>query len=158
MNDKLAGWFGLSAAALLSAACFAPQGPHVRVATATPAEIEAVRDQDNVWYEFQPGDVVPVQFAFLGVAEGGSDRPSLLRAKRPFYFVMQKSGPMQISFDGKTFATPESLKAVVAVMPGEPKGGKVGWIIYMGESGDVKSEIDAVVKRGQDKKQAKPQE
>ncbi|MCC6554567.1 MAG: hypothetical protein IT372_16430 [Polyangiaceae bacterium] len=135
--------------AVLSGCAAAPQGPRIRVATATPAEIEAVKDKDDVWFEFQPGDIVPVAFAFLGVAEGGSDQPALLRAKRQFFFVMSKDGPMRISFDGQTFAGPQSSQAVIGVMPRQGEnGGQVGWIIYLGESGDVKAELESATREG----------
>jgi len=121
-------------------------GPTVRVATATPAQLAAVEDKDNVWYEFQPGDVIPVQLAFMGVVEGGSREPAVFRAKQHFYFVTFQHAPMQISFDGKSFAGPQSSKSLIAVMPrSDGKGGELGWVIYMGESGDAKAELQKVV-------------
>ena len=80
------------------AACGPAMGPTVRVATATPAQLAEVEDKDNVWYEFQAGDVIPVQLGFMGVMEGGS-REAVFRAKQHFYFVMFQHAPMQISFE-----------------------------------------------------------
>jgi hypothetical protein len=120
-------------------------GPMVRVATATPAQLEAVQEQDNVWYEFQPGDVVPIQFGFLGVVDGGS-KGAVFRAKQHFYFVMFKHAPMQISFDGKTFAGERASQSLIGVIPREDgKGGELGWFIYMGESGDARAELAKVI-------------
>jgi hypothetical protein len=127
--------------------CGAATGPRIRVATATAAQLEAVKDQDGVWYEFQPGDVVPVQFAFLGAIEGGTDQPAALRAKRQFFFVMYKHGPLQISFDGKSAAGLNSSQSIIAVIPREDgKGSQLGWIVYVGESGNPKAELEAASK------------
>ena len=120
-------------------------GPKIRVATASAAQLEAVDDQDNVWYEFEAGDVIPVQLAFLGVMEGGS-REAVFRAKQHFYFVMFKNAPMQISFDGKTFAGQHGSQSLIGVIPrADGKGGQLGWFIYMGESGDPKAELAKLI-------------
>lgn len=120
-------------------------GPKVRVATASTEELRKVEDEDNVWYEFQPGDVIPVQLGFMGVMEGGS-REAVFRAKKHFYFVMFKNAPMQISFDGKTFAGPRGSQSLIAVVPREDgQGGKLGWFIYMGEDGDPKAALAQLI-------------
>ena len=55
---------------------------------------------------------------------------------------------MMISFDGKTFATSRSSQYVVTVLPREQgNGGKVGWLLYVGESGDPQSELKALFER-----------
>ena len=142
---------GVALSVGLLSACMGPQGPHVRVATATAAELDALKDKDNVWYEFQPGDIVPVEFLFLGAVEGGDEKPAVLRAKRRFFFAMDSQGMMHISFDGKTFAGPESSKSVIAVIPrADGKGGQLGWVIYIGESGNVKAELEAAAKAGKE--------
>lgn len=126
----------------------APQGPHVRVATAQPSDLEAVKDSAIVWYDLEPGDTVPVSFALLGDVEGGS-RPgqALLRARRRVSIVLQKGQPAQFSFDGKTFATANSTKFVMAVLPGhDGKGAQLGWLLYVGESGDVDKAIEVLLK------------
>jgi hypothetical protein len=144
MKAWLAGGSGLLALAL--GGCGAAVGPHVRVATATPEQLAAVEDADNVWYEFQPGDIIPVRLAFLGAMEGGSQSPAVFRAKQHFYFVMFKNAPMQISFDGRSFAGPAASQSLIAVVPRkEGSGGQIGWVIYMGESGDPKAELKKVM-------------
>lgn len=143
---------GSLVACSLAVACGPAMGPKVRVATATPEELHAVEDQDNVWYEFQPGDVIPVQLAFMGVMEGGS-KQALFRAKQHFYFVMFKHAPMQLSFDGKTFAGSHNSQSLIGVLPREDgKGGQLGWFLYMGESGDPKAELQRLIEesKGQD--------
>src|SRR6478752_8015161 len=137
------GVWGLFLAAL--AACGPAMGPTVRVATATPAQLAALEDKDNVWYEFQAGDVIPVQLGFMGVMEGGS-REAVFRAKQHFYFVMFQHAPMQISFDGKSFAGPNAHQSLIGVVPRKDgKGGELGWVIYVGESGDAKAELEKMV-------------
>jgi hypothetical protein len=122
---------------VLLGGCMAPSGPHIRVATATPAQLAAAKNEDIVWYEFQAGDVVPVQLLFLGAIEGGSQGPAGFRAKQRFYFVTSKNGPMRISFDGETFAGENASQWVVAVLPRKDgKGAELGWVIYLGEAGD----------------------
>lgn len=135
----------------LGACMMAPTGPHIRVATATAAQLKAAENEDNVWYEFQPGDVIPVQFGYLGAVEGGSQGPSALRAKQHFFLVASKDGPMQISFDGKTFAGPNSSQSIIAVVPQKSgQGGQLLWIIYMGQSGDAKGELKKVLAESAD--------
>lgn len=125
----------------------APQGPHVRVATATTEELKAAETKDGVWYDFEPGDIVPVQFGFIGVMEGGTETPVVFRAKRRFSFITHKNQPMQISFDRQGVAGPSSHQTVIAVLPRpDGKGGQLGWLLYIGESGDVESELKATVK------------
>ncbi len=136
----------LLACTLFLGACVAPTGPHIRVATATAAQLKAAENEDNVWYEFQPGDVIPVQFGYLGAVEGGLQGPAALRAKQHFFLVASKQGAMQISFDGKTYAGPNSSQSIIAVVPQKgAQGGQLLWIIYMGESGDPKAELKKVL-------------
>ncbi len=135
-------------AALLTGACVtAPaHGPHIRVATATTLELEGAANQDNVWYEFQPGDVVPVYFGFIGAVEGGTKKPGLLRAKKLFFLVTSKNHPIRLSFDGKTFAGDSSNQAVLAILPRKQgKGGQLIWMMYMGEDGNAESAMDELL-------------
>jgi hypothetical protein len=118
----------------------------VRVATATPEQLDSVKDMENVWYEFQPGDIIPVNLIFFGALEGGVEGSAGFRAKKHFYFVMSKNGPMRVSFDGKTFAGPMSTQTVIAVVPNKnAPGGKLGWLIYVGESGQPEQELKAII-------------
>lgn len=144
MKSLIAG--GLFVSALILAGCGVSAGPKVRVATASAAELKAVQGADNVWYEFQPGDEVPMHLGFLGAIEGGSQGPAVFRAKQRFFFVMFKNGPMQLSFDGKTFAGPAGSQSLIAVLPRKDgQGGQLGWVIYMGESGDPTTELKKVI-------------
>jgi hypothetical protein len=133
---------------VLLAGCMSASGPKVRVATATAEQLKAVEDKDQVWYEFQPGDVVPVALGFMGAMEGGSEHPLAFRAKQHFYFVMFKNAPMQTSFDGSSFAGQNSSQSLIAVIPRKDgAGGQLGWMIYMGESGDPKTELKKLIEQ-----------
>lgn len=147
---------GAIVACAWAAACGPSMGPKVRVATATAEELRAVEEQDNVWYEFQAGDVIPVQLAFMGAMEGGS-KQAVFRAKQHFYFVMFKNAPMQLSFDGKTFASSHNSQSLIGVLPREDgKGGQLGWFLYMGESGDPKAELQRLIEESKQGGSAEP--
>ena len=134
----------------LAVACGPQMGRRVRVATATPAELEAALNEDNVWYEFQPGDVIPVRIGFLGAMQGGADGPAGFRAKQQFFLVSSKNGPMRISFDGKTFAGPDGSQTLILVIPRKDgKGGQLGWLIYMGAAGNPEAELKALIEESQ---------
>jgi hypothetical protein len=136
------------AALLALTACGAPQGPHVRLATAGPADLAAVKGKDNVWFDLEPGDTVPVNFALVGDIEGGS-RPGqgLLRARKKVSIVMLKNQPMQFSFDGKTFASANSAKFVIAALPrADGKGVELGWLVYVGQSGNMDEALEVLVR------------
>lgn len=122
------------------------RGPNVRVAQATAAQFDAVKDQNEIWYEFQPGDVVPFQLIFFGALVGGLEQPMSIKAKRPFFLVARKNQPMMLSFDGRSYAGPHSMQAIIAVVPGEggKPGGQVGWMTYLGESGNPDAELKAL--------------
>lgn len=125
-----------------------PTGPRIRVATATLAELQSASKESSVWYEFQAGDVIPVQFGFLGDVEGGSDGKSVLRAKKPFYFVTSKNGPIRLSFDGKTLAGENTNQSVIAVVPHKSGvGGELVWMVYMGAQGTPEAELDSLMER-----------
>ncbi|MES1182836.1 MAG: hypothetical protein ABUL60_03420 [Myxococcales bacterium] len=142
---KFVARLGVLAGLSLVAACGPSMGPKVRVATATAAQLQAVENEDNVWYEFEAGDLIPIQLGFLGVVEGGS-KSAGFRAKQHFYFVMFKNAPMQVSFDGKTFAGQHGSQSLIGVIPREDgKGGQLAWFIYMGESGDPRAELAKVI-------------
>lgn len=156
MAHKLSISIALAVASVWLSACVkAPMGPKVRVATATASQLQSLENEDSVWYEFQPGDIVPVEFGFLGAVEGGAEKPSVLRAKKLFYFVTQKNGPIQLSFDGKTLAGQKANQSVIAVVPRrDGKGGQLLWIHYMGQDGDPDAALETLVEESQQEKTA----
>jgi hypothetical protein len=130
----------------LGSGCAFKEAPRVRVATATEKELEAVRDEQVVWYEFQEGDEVPVDLAFFGVMQGAVDGPIVIRAKQKFYFIMSKNFPMRVSFDGVSVAAPQANQTLIGVAPRDDgKGGKLGWMIFMGPSGDPEGDLKKLI-------------
>lgn len=85
------------------AGCAAPPS-YVRFVTATEAQLTAFETDGVVWYEFQPGDEVPLNLAVLGVSEAGTEGV-MLRAKRRFFIVIRKGAPPAFSFDGESIST-----------------------------------------------------
>lgn len=138
--------FVLASALAFAGGCAMPAAPRVRVATATQAELEAVRDADTVWYEFQEGDEVPIQLAFFGAMQGAGEHAIVVRAKQRFYFIMSKYAPMRLSFDGETVAGSQASQTLVGVSAREDgKGGVLGWMVYMGTSQDPEGELKKLI-------------
>ena len=101
----------------------------------------ADRERDRV-------ERILVSHIVMGAMEGGSEQPLAFRAKQHFYFVMTKDRPMQISFDGSSFAGENSSQSLIAVIPRKDgTGGQLGWMIYMGESGDPKAELKKLIEQ-----------
>src|SRR5256885_381418 len=119
--------------ALAFTGCVA-HGPHVRVATASPQDFERTKDANEVWYEFQAGDVVPFHLLFFGALEGAPKDGLMLRAKRQFFLVSRKNLPLMVSFDGASFVYQHALQSIFSVGPRESGGGEVAWITYLGDS------------------------
>jgi hypothetical protein len=123
--------------------CVTP-GPHLRVATASVSDFEKVKDENVVWYEFQPGDSVPFNLLFFGVLEGGATDITI-RAKKPFFLVARKGAPMMLSFDGENISY-RQVQSIIAVVPRKDgQGGEVGWMNYLGESNDPEKELETLV-------------
>jgi hypothetical protein len=140
--------------------CTFTEPPRVRVATATEKQLEEVRDAPVVWYEFQEGDEVPIDLAFFGVMQGAVDGPIVIRAKQKFYFIMSKNFPMRVSFDGISIAAPQANQTLIGVAPREDgKGGKLGWMIFMGPSGDPEGDLKKLIEEsGKGRKGGEPSE
>lgn len=133
----------------LASGCAFKEAPRVRVATATEKQLDAVREEPVVWYEFLEGDEVPIDLAFFGVMQGAIDGPLVIRAKQKFYFIMSKNFPMRVSFDGVSEAAPQANQTLIGVAAREDgKGGKLGWMIFMGPSGDPEGELKKLIEQG----------
>lgn len=134
----------LLAAALVVSGCVTP-GPFIRVANASPADFERVKDEDVVWYEFQPGDLVPFNLLLFGAIEGGA-ADVVVKAKRSFFLVARKNAPMMVSYDGQSISG-HRLQSIIAVVPRrDGKGGEVGWMTYLGESMNPEEELEKAFK------------
>lgn len=126
---------------LLAIACGGPTGPHIRVATAKKADLEAVKDERTVWYEFQPGDEVPMQFLFIGVGLAASE-PIRFVAEQHFYLVMMRDQPLMFSFDGRTLTGASSTKLLVAVVPGDDERAQLVWLNHVGNGGSPEEALE----------------
>lgn len=127
---------------LAAAGCVHPT--YLRVATATPADFERVSKLDGVWYEFQPGDAVPFNQLYFGAIQGGAGGIEV-KAKSPFYIVAYKNRPLAFSYDGKNLS-PYGVRFISAVTPNsEGTGGKVNWMMYLGEARDPEAELEKLL-------------
>ena len=147
MNHSLSLGYRLSFALLLaglSLACGAQRHNTVRFVTATPADLKTAEQQDEVWYEVQAGDELPLHFVFAGVANGVNEMPLVLKAQKPFYFVSRKDGRFYFSFDGQTIAH-EAGKFAITLVPGPPSN-KAGILIYLGKPEEMEATLEAVGK------------
>ena len=130
---------------LLSIGCVSTSGPHIRLATATNSQIEAIQEESAVWYEFQPGDEVPFLFTFIGVAFS-ADHPVALRAKEHFWIVMVKNQPLMLSYDGES-AFLQKTELAVSVAPGPNDHAVLVWFNHVGKD-PIQMELNKLVELG----------
>lgn len=124
------------------AACGAPQGAHVRFAHASASEIEAARASGEVvWYDFEAGDEVPLQFGLLGVSQAMTDQPTRMVAQRPFSIVMFPDGRTMFSFDGTSLTRPEQAARWSIALGSDQNGGRAGLILFIGQPRDMPEEL-----------------
>jgi hypothetical protein len=131
----------LSAALFLSlsaVACGPPQGRRVRFVKATATELEAATQEHVVWYEFQPGDDVPLAMVFTGVVESAT--PIHAKAKRNFWLVVQKDRPIEFSFDGEHVVSQNAGQVALALGRAEA-GNQVGVLVYLGRPEDTPEQL-----------------
>lgn len=126
--------------AAVAVGCAAPQGPHVRVAHASAAEMNAHKDAKVVWYEFQKGDVVPMKFALIGMVQAEGPNDMKLVATRPFYVVTFKDGRTMFSFDGKKLVAEPFAKWAMLVGPGEQRG-ETAFLLYVGRRDEMPEQL-----------------
>lgn len=132
----------LALLALTLAACGAPQGPHVRFARASAAEIEAARDSGQVvWYDFDAGDEVPLEFGLIGVSEALTEQPARMVARRPFSIVMFPDGRTYFSFDGRSLTSPQMAARWSIALGSDANGGRAGLLLFIGQPGDLPPEL-----------------
>jgi hypothetical protein len=64
---------------------------------------------------------------------------------------------MQISIDGNSFAQSDASQTLIAVQPRNDGGGaQLGWLIYMGESGDPKADLKKLIETNKSGNSAQP--
>lgn len=126
----------------LCVACGAPQGPHVRFAHASGAEIEAAQGSGQVvWYDFEAGDDVPFGLGLLGIAEAVTEEPVRMVARRDFSIVMFPDGRTMFSFDGRSLVSSQSV-ARWSIALGAHEGQARGVIVLvLGRRQDLPEEL-----------------
>jgi len=135
MFDKRMLVLVLGSVCVLAAGCGAPQGPRVRYVQATPEQLASVEGERVVWYEFQTGDQVPMGFAFLGMAEMGSN-DLRMTVRRPFWIVVFQSGRTSFSFDGRHLEDNPFSRWGMVIGRGEQRG-SAGLLMYVGPANEA---------------------
>lgn len=123
--------------------CAGPQGPHVRFALASGEEIRAAQASgETVWYDFEPGDDVPLRLGLVGVATAIGDQPTRMIAQRSFSIVVFPNGGTAFSFDGQTLLAPAAVARWAIALGAEEGGrGEAAIVLFIGEAADVPSEL-----------------
>lgn len=125
----------------LASACGGPGGPHVRLAHAPPSEINAAQESGQpVWYDFEPGDEVPLQFGLLGVAEAITDQPIRMVARRRFSIVVLPGGQTMFSFEGGDLVGANAARWNIALGADE-QGGRAALVLMLGREQDVPEQL-----------------
>ncbi len=120
-------------------ACGSSQGPRVRYANASPQELAAAENEPVVWYEFQPGDQVPVDFAFLGMAEMGAERLRMV-VQRPFWIVVHQNGHVNFSFDNRRQVANPFSRWGFLIGEGDRRG-RTGLVMYVGPAHEAPAQL-----------------
>lgn len=130
-------------AAVLCAACGgASQATHVRFAHASANEIRAAQSSGEVvWYDFQPGDEVPLDLGLLGVAQAATDEPVRMVARRSFSIVVFPSGRTAFSFDGHTLMSPQAVARWTVGLGAEGAQARAAIALVLGRQQDVPPQL-----------------
>jgi len=133
--------FALLVAVVVSG-CGAPRGTHVRFATASPSQIQALENHPEVvWYDFKAGDEVPLDFGVLGVSEGVTEQPITFVARRDFSILVFPNGTTAFSFDGKHAVPAERAAKWVIALGADEEGGRATIGLFIGERKDMPEEL-----------------
>ena len=125
-----------------AAGCGAPQGAHVRFARASASEIEAARESGQVvWFDFEAGDEVPLEFGLLGVGEGVTEQPTRMVAQRPFSIVIFPDGRTMFSFDGSSLTSPQMAARWSIALGTDGQRGRVGLVLFIGRPQDMPQQV-----------------
>jgi hypothetical protein len=118
-----------------------PQGPRVRFTQATPAQLAALEGERTVWFEFVPGDEVPMSFVLAGIFESVTPEPIRLVAKQHFW-VVQRDGATFFSFDGRRLVRGDQLAkwGLLLGTSGE-QAGRAGVILLVGRPQDLPPQL-----------------
>lgn len=128
----------LATAVIAFAAGCAPPQTIVRFNQATEAQLSATENGQTIWYEFQPGDEVPLNIGVIGTAEAVAPNLKLITKKR-FFIVVSPYGPPRLSFDGVSTVY-EGSRTFLAFEKAEA-GNTVNVLTYLGLPADMPVEL-----------------
>lgn len=129
-------------AVMTSVGCGARPQTHVRFARAAPEEIHTAESSGEVvWYDFEPGDEVPMAFGLLGVAEAVTETPVRFIAQRPFSIVVFPNGDTLFSFDGHSLMSGMYAARWSIALGAGPEGGRAAILLYVGNPNDVPADL-----------------
>lgn len=122
--------------------CGGPQGPRVRFTQATPNQLAALQNEPTVWFEFHPGDEVPMSFVLAGIFESATPQPVRMVAKQHFWVVVQREGTTFFSFDGRRLVRGDQLAkwGLLLGTSGE-QAGRSGVILLVGRPQDLPPDL-----------------
>lgn len=124
------------------AGCGAPQGPHVRFASASRGAIEAAQSSGQVvWYDFERGDEVPLDFVFVGVGRAVTEQPMRMVASRAFSIVVFPDGRTMFSFDGSSLVSAQLASRWSVALDADEQGGRAGFLLFIGQQEDLPAEL-----------------
>lgn len=130
----------LLGASLLFVGCGGPQGPRIRFAQATTAQIQAVQNEEVVWYEFRTGDRVPMIFILQGIVKAEANAPVTLEATRDFWVVVFQDGRQFFSFDGQNLYRGE-LGKFGLFLAGTDEGPASAIMLFIGQRQGMPAEL-----------------
>lgn len=117
-----------------------PQGPRIRFAQASSAQIQSAQNEDVVWYEFRAGDRVPMIFVLQGIVKAEAETPVFLEATRDFWVVVYKDGRQFFSFDGAHLYRGELGKFGLFLAATE-EGPASAVMLFIGQRADMPAEL-----------------
>jgi hypothetical protein len=91
-----------------------------------------------VWYDFEPGDDVPIVLGLIGIAEAVSQPPARMVARRHFSIVMFPDGRTYFSFDGRRLIDGTHLaRWTMGLEPTDEGGGVAVLLMFIGQQQDM---------------------
>ncbi len=113
-------------------------GPHVRFSQASAADLEAAAQSNQIiWYDFEPGDEVPIILGLVGIAQAVSEPPARMIARRHFSIVVFPDGRTFFSFDGERLVSGEQLARWNITLEPAGQGGGAVLLMFIGQAQDM---------------------
>lgn len=102
---------------------------------------EAEQSGQVVWYDFEAGDEVPLEFGLLGVAQAVTDQPVRMVAQRPFSIVVFPDGRTMFSFDGQSLTSGNQAARWSVALGSDERGGRAAMILFIGQQQDLPPQL-----------------